>query len=333
MMKSAVVCLFLLSMLGLGVPSSAQVGETISTTEIIEESLDLSCVDMKVVGVCIWLTCTPYGCDIDYSVQVHHYMPDLTVSAYADTGENPWEDVASLSQPISELQDGGNNTEGSTVINETALRFKNVDVFGNPGIELLSSTLASTDYFCESEATMLYPYFLSVYDFFWRDPILETPLTLLNFFETVGVKTGPIATSHWGPVYPRHGFVHNGHDYKAGAVAAQRAASIVTQENQPHVYSSVIEEEYQQGYWPPGRAVAGDEDTHKWQQLVPAENTAPACHVFADEGDQLAGAIDPFMDRVNELTGYVWNLWRPYSCCSQEGAVLIAWNPEYTDQR
>jgi integrating conjugative element protein (TIGR03756 family) len=291
---------------------------------------------MKVVGVCIWLTCTPVtGCQLDYSVQVHHYMPDLTVSSYADTGENPWTDVASLSQPISELQDGGNNTEGSTVINETALRFKNVDVLGNPGITLLSQTLGNTDFFCESQAIMFYPYFLSVYDYFWRDPILETPLTILNLFETVGYKTGPITTSQWGPVYPRHGFVHNGHDYKAGAVAAQRAASIVTQRNQPHVYRPVVKRKIQnlikQGYWPPGRAVAGDEETHMWQQLLPKGNTAPACHVFADQGDQLSGPIDPFLDRVNELTGYVWNLWRPYSCCSQEGAVLIAWNPAYTN--
>lgn len=331
---------FIVLLLTVGTQATAQdggllmVGETISTDEIIEKSLEQSCIDFKVVGVCIWITCTPYtGCQFDYSVQVHHYMPDLTVSSYADTGENPWTDVAELSQPTSELQDGGNNTEGSTVINETALRFKNVDVLGNPGIELLSETLGSTDYFCESEATMLYPYFLSNFDYFWRDPILETPQTLLNFFQTVGHKTGPFTTSLWGHVFPRIGLVQNGHDYKAGAVAAQRAANIVTQENQPHVYLSVIEDTLQQGYWPPGTAIAGDEKTAKWQQLLPKDNTAPACHVFADQGDQLSGPLDPFEDRVNEATGYVWNLWRPYSCCSQEGAVLIVWNPAYTDQR
>ena len=325
--------LFLSLWLMLSMDVGAQAGETISTAAIIEESLELSCVDLQVVGVCIWLTCTNFGCDIDFSVQVHHYLPDLTVSTYADTGENPWTDVAELSQPISELQDGGNNTEGSTVINETALRFKEADVFGNPAIEGLSQALSSTDYFCESEATMMFPYFLSVYDPFWREPILETPFTLLNFFRVVGYGKAPLQTSTWGPVYPRIGLVQNGHDYKAGAVAAQRAVNIVTQEHQLHVYSTVLEDtKVQQGYWPPGEAIEGDEYYGKWQQLLPSDNTAPTCHVFADQDDQLSGFLDPFMDRTNESTGYVWNLWRPYSCCSQEGAVLIAYNPEYTDQ-
>ncbi|MEM8500662.1 MAG: TIGR03756 family integrating conjugative element protein [Pseudomonadota bacterium] len=330
-----VVWVIVLSTTSIG--ASAQIGliegETITTTEIMEESLELSCVDFKVVGVCIWLTCTPFGCALDYSVQVHHYMPDLTVSAYADTGENPWTDVARFSQPTIPLQDGGNNTEGSTVINETALRFKEADVYGNPAIQLLSKSLGNTDYFCKSEAIMMFPYFLSVYDPFWREPILETPFTLLNLFRIVGYGKAPLQTSSWGPVYPRIGLVQNGHDYKAGAVAAQRAANIVTKKKQLHVYKSVLRREFKQGYWPPGEAVEGDMETAQWQQLLPRGNTAPACHVFADKDDQLSAVLDPFMDRTNELTGYVWNLWRPYSCCERQGAVLIAYNPLYTKQK
>lgn len=332
----------LLLLVGLSGQPRAQetlVGETITTAEITARSVEMACVDFQVVGVCIWLTCTPYtGCDIDYSVQVFHYLPDVTVSSYADSGENPWVDVAALSQPVIELMDGGNNTEGSTVINETALRFKNVDVFGNPGIEAVSEALESTEYFCESEATMMFPYFLSVYDPFWREPLLETPLALLHFFtRVIGFGRAPLQSSTWGAVYPRIGFVHNAHDYKAGAVAAQRAANIVTQRYQPHVYVPVVSELpfvddiANQGYWPPGEAVEGNARTAKWQQLLPRANAAPACHVFADLDDQLGAAIDVFAARTNELTGYVWNLWRPYSCCEQKGAVLIAYNPAFTN--
>ncbi len=314
---------------------SAVSGVKLSTGEISAKTMNVSCIDYQVVGVCIWLTCTPYtGCDVDYSVQVAHYNPDVTISSYADTGENPWSDVAALSQPNSLAQGGGSNTEGSTVINETALRFKNVDAIGNPAIEAISESLEETEYYCPSEATMMYPYYLSTIDPFWREPILETLLTLRYFFRYIGFGQSPLYTSTWGPLFPRIGFVHTGHDYKSGAVTAQRVANIITKEYQPHVYIPLVDDDVDpkdlvnQGYWPPGEAVEGDATTATWQQLLPRGNSQK-CHVFADLDDQLAGPFDPFMLRLNEETGYIWNLWRPYSCCSQEGALLIAYNPAY----
>lgn len=344
MMGSARNAVLLCACLALGAAAqennpavSAISGIKLTSAQIAAKTVNLSCIDYQVVGVCIWLTCTPYtGCSADYSVQVAHYNPDLTVSSYADTGENPWREMAALSQPTLIAMGGGSNTEGSTVINETALRFKNVDAIGNPAINAISKSLEEMDYFCESEATMFFPYFLSTLDPFWREPILETPQTLLHFLRWVGFGRAPFFTSKWGPVFPRIGFVHTGHDYKSGAVTAQRVANIVTQRFQPHVYIPVVSklpfvnDIVNQGYWPPGEAVEGNARTAKWQQLLPLGNSA-TCHVFADLDDQLTGAFDPFFLRLNESTGYIWNLWRPYSCCSKKGAVLIAYNPAYTD--
>jgi len=289
-------------------------GDTISTAGIIAESANFACTEWSVVGACFWMTCTPFGCDFDFSVKVKHYIPDAVVSTYKNTGENPWSDVAFLSPPTGFARDGGSNSEGSTSRSEQALRFKNADAIGSPGT-ILFDALANSGLFCESGATFAQPYFMSSLDPNWRDPTIETPLTLLNAFRSVGK-----GASTWAGLYPRIGFVNQGHDYKAGVVTAQRAADIVTRTNQPHVYWPMVWSS-SRGYWPPGEVVEANSSTHKWQQLVPKGNSG-ACIVFPDI-DDVFSITDPFNSRVNEKSGYAWNLWRPYRCCEREGSVLL----------
>ena len=216
-------------------------------------------------------------------------------------------------------EDGGTNSEGGTVVNETALRFKNADVIGSPGVLWLQA-LSQTGFFCRPTTQPLRPYFLSTLDPGWRNPLIETPWTLRNFLRYV--RTGLIGLSTWGPVYPRTGFVHQGHDYKAGAVTVQRAADIVTRIRQPHVYFPMLNLRPRQGQFPPGAVAEGDANTHYWQQLIPAVESG-TCRVFADISDQAFAAFDPFTTRLSPNTGYAFNLWRPYRCCERVGSVLI----------
>ncbi len=292
-------------------------GDTITSTEILSQTINFSCMQWRPVGACLWMTCSPFGCDFDWSVKVRHNLPEAVVSAYPDTGENPWVDVAAYSKPTAIAQDGGSDTEGPTDNHETALRFKNADVIGSPA-SLIFRALARSGNYCRSGAQAYFPYFLSTLDYNWRDSTIETPWTIANFAR--GLRTGS-GLSYFGPIYPRVGFVMNSHDYKSAALNAQRVADITTRRGQPHIYRSMVWRT-EDGWWPPNRPVKeGDRSTHSWQQLVPKGNSRQ-CVIFPDIDDGKT-LHDPYAARLSEQTGYVWHLWRTYRCCKREGAELI----------
>lgn len=307
------LCFFLLF---LPVKSHALLGGTETTTSanILTQSANISCLAWRPVGICVWLQCTPLGCSLQRSVKVKHYIPDSVVSTYPVTGKSPWLETRSMSSPNSLAQSGGSNKEGSTTRSETALLFKHADVIGSPGTLWVS---ASSGYTCKPTTTPYFPYFISTLDHAWRDPVVETPLTLTNMSRQVSS-----GFSIWSSVYPRIGFVNQGHDYKAGAVAAQRVGDIVTRKLQPHLYIPMVAQG-RQGQWPPGALKEGDEETGKWQQLIPSSQ-ASTCRVFADQSDVTSILSDPFSLRINEVSGYSFNLWRPYRCCKQKGQTLVS---------
>ena len=290
-------------------------GETTDGATILTQSANITCLGYELIGVCVWLSCSWRGCRLATSIKVKHYIPDAVVTAYQNTGESPWVETAVYGPPSAFAQDGGSNKEGSTVNNETAFLFKNVDVIGSPG-NLWIQALRRTGFFCNPTTTPYFPYMVSTLDPNWRDPTIETPWTLINALRVV--RSG---LSTWGGVYPRMGFVHQGHDYKAGALAAQRAADITTRRHQPHIYWPMLASG-SRGQWPPGAVIEGDVDTHKWQQLIPVAE-ASECRVFADQSDHTAGPTGPFRDRLSQITGYAFNLWRPYRCCRRAGSWLI----------
>jgi len=285
---------------------------TISNTEIVTEAIDLACLDYQVVGGCVWMTCTVAGCEFDYSVKVSHRIPEAVVNAYPILGQSPWPESQSAVSPTAFAADGGASEEGGKTNREQALKFKNTEVFGSPGTAgyHLAAAGGGSLPFCTPLTWPLVPYFISTLDPNWRDPVVETPWTLANLL--TGVSAG---TSRFAGLFPRIGFVKQGHDYKASLVAAKRAAHIVRQDLQPHIYTP-LDTWYTpaQGQWPPGQ-----ETDYLWQQLVPQ---VMSCRVLPDINDTLS-LTDPYRSRVNAVTGNAWQLWRPYTCCEQEGAVLV----------
>ncbi|OLU25512.1 integrating conjugative element protein [Pseudomonas sp. PA15(2017)] len=276
----------------------------------VSSALSMDCMEYKVVGICYWLFCTNFGCSVRTSTKVRHFIPELVVSSYANTGANPWTDVASMSSPNALSQGGGNDHSSEAYSSQ---RFKNVDAIGHPGGYLLTQAASSSGYICKSGATAFMPYFLSTLDpLSWRHSIPESlyPEALIPGMREIGS-----ISSSWGHIYPRSGWVNQSNDYKAAAVIAQRAGDLVTQSGQPHIYIP-LSTQTSDGYWPPGEIKEGDISTHKWQALWPVLDDT--CAVFPN-----GGLNETFADRQAEDGAYAWAFWRPYACCERKGQIFL----------
>jgi integrating conjugative element protein (TIGR03756 family) len=285
----------------------------ITTPEIVASGLSIDCLDYTVVGVCFWLHCGWSGCSVRTSVLIKHYIPELVVSSYQNTGENPWSLMAMFSPQTSFAKSGGNSTN-SDDRTQSNLVFKNTDAIGHPGTVAFDALASGFGYSCSGGSTPFRPYFLSTLDTVaWRQGIPEMvyPQALIP-----GVRELKRTGDLWGNIYPRSGFANQVHDYKAAALMAQRTADLVTRRGQPHVYSS-LSPSRRAGYWPPPPVMEGDEDTHKWQMLRPSMSSS--CRVWPDRG-----ITDPYGSRISREGNYVWSLWRPYECCKRRGFHFIA---------
>uniref|UniRef100_UPI000A84210C TraU family protein n=1 Tax=Burkholderia pseudomallei TaxID=28450 RepID=UPI000A84210C len=80
----------------------------IDTATLIASVLSPDCLAWRIVGVCYWLSCSTFGCTVQTSVKVRHYVPDAVVSSYSRTGSNPWTEVSFMSAPLPFAQGGGN---------------------------------------------------------------------------------------------------------------------------------------------------------------------------------------------------------------------------------
>jgi len=286
----------------------------IDTASISSSALSPDCLQYRIVGICYWLLCTYFDCEVETSVQVAHYIPDAVVSSYSNTGENPWTDMASMSLSNRTAVHGGDGTTNQDHENNLA-KFKNADVIGHPAT-LFADFVSSYGYSCRAVGRPLVPYLLSTFDTLaWRYnlPEMSYPESLTPGRREIGSRA---SLNLWGNVYPRGGFLHHVDDYEAAAVVAQRAGDIVTRRGQPHVYRPILSSEpaavdEQDGYWPPGALVESDASTGMWQELVPTLSSS--CAVFPHNNT-----------RVQAKDGaYAWALWRPYSCCERRGEVFL----------
>lgn len=282
----------------------------LDTSTIVASTLSVDCLEYRVAGICFWLRCTLFGCSVESSIKVQHYIPDAVVSTYSNTGENPWEEVQDFSQANSTAQAGGDGTTNESHENNLA-KFKNADVIGHPGGWAFGPFASASGYTCEGAGAAFMPYLISNLDSVaWRYTIPESvyPESLVLGRREIGTRMG---LDLWGNVYPRGGFLHQTDDYKAAAVVAQRAGDIVTRNGQIHVYQPLLANSHD-GYWPAGALVETDASTGKWQELTPTLSNS--CAVFPHTHR-----------RIQAHQGdYAWTLWRPYSCCEREGQIFLS---------
>jgi len=281
----------------------------IDSATVTTSSLSPACLVYRVVGVCYWLRCSAFGCKVKTSLKVRHYVPDAVVSAYSNTGANPWREVALTSPANTTAQGGGDSTINQNHEN-TLLKFKNADVIGHPGTLLFSRFASQFGYSCAGAGVPFMPYLLSTFDTLaWRYNLPEMlyPEALIPGRREVGsMASGDV----WGNLYPRGGFVQQADDYKASAVVAQRAGDAITRRGQPHLYQPLLAKA-KPGYWPAEALHESNASSGQWQRLQP--DLSMNCAVFPH-----AGVLPQAEDGA-----YVWALWRPYSCCKKQGQLFL----------
>jgi len=311
--------------------------ETISTAGIISASASIACMKYRVIGLCFWYD----NHDVEVSLKVGHYNPDLVVSAYNGIGGNPWVEakavygtaqVAGASAVFATLGGivpvpggGMNRNSGAGTTNKKSHKnfiFKEADAIGHPSAAL--SLIGSMGgYICPSQAYPLYPYMLSSLDALsWRLGLPESiyPQALIPGMREIGQF--PVNT--WGAVYPRSGFVTQHSPSKAAAVIAQRSGDIVTRRWQPHVYTPItsgprLGSRGMKVWYPTAPLMEGQEKTGKWQMLVP--NKENSCSTFGT--NDIATVAGWGGGKVSSSGDYAWNLWRPYKCCRDRGHFLF----------
>lgn len=325
----------------LWIPLSGITG-TITTAQILAQtsSAALTCMRWMPVGLCFWLRCSLYECNVETSIKVGHYQPDAVVSSYNELGGNPWIEIRStlglaqksaasgllgslLAVPI---ESAGNRTEGGRGNKDHRnLIFRETDLIGHP-LSTLSGMVANTGYLCDSQTTAFFPYFMSGLDALaWRLEIPEMfyPASLVPGLREIG--TWPLQT--WGGVYPRTGWTTQAEEPKAAAINAQRAGDIATRVGQPHIYVPITGgASASQRVWRPAPLVEDNPATGEWQMLLPKPESN--CRVFGT--NDLASPIGWGGGRVDAGGDYVWNLWRPYSCCERQGQLFLYdlnWTP------
>ena len=304
---------FLLLAALLWIPVSGSAG-TINTAQIVSQttSAALSCMRWMPVGICFWLRCSVYECDVETSIKVGHFQPDAVVSSYNELGGNPWTEIRStlgLAQQSAAngllgsllsvtIESAGNRTEGGQGNKDHRnLIFRESDVIGHP----------------------VYPYFMSGLDALsWRMEIPEMfyAASLIPGLREIG--DWPLQT--WGGVYPRTGWTTQAEEPKAAAINAQRAGDIVTRDSQPHIYQQIeSSSSSDQRVWSPGPLKENDPATGEWQMLLPKAESS--CAVFGT--NDLASVNGWGGGRVDTGGDYAWNLWRPYQCCERKGQFFL----------
>lgn len=316
------------------------VAGTISTAEILSNttSAAVTCMQWRPIGICFWLRCTIYSCDVETSIKVGHYNPDLVVGVYNELGANPWTEMKSILNGIQSsaangmmsamvpVESAGNRTEGSPDGEDHKnLIFRETDAIGHP-LSSLSGVVSGTGYLCESQTTAFLPYFQSALDAFvwrWGIPEMFYPASLVPGMREIG--DWPLQT--WGGVYPRTGWTIQAEEPKAAAINAQRAGDIVTRTGQTHLYIPITDSGSSgQKVWPPGPLKEKDRRTGTWQMLLPIAESS--CGVFGE--NDLATTEGWGGGKVDAEGDYIWNLWRPYKCCERKGQVFlysIDWMP------
>jgi integrating conjugative element protein (TIGR03756 family) len=257
------------------------------------------CTQFRVVGLCIWIICTNFGCDIDVTIKYGHFNPDVLVAINHEEGVDRTEDP---------------NRVDTQNRNHNNLIFQDATVYGHP---------LTGQIYCPSNTSAANPYF---------DSELDTPSWHWGGLDSLTTaaaipgqrEIGDWPTNTWGAVYPRTGWTIQHSEPKAAAVVAQRVGDIITRSGEPHIYDSILgnpifiaDEKFT---WSPDSLVENSNEEGWWQPTAPdLENE---CLIFGE--NDTADKTGWGGGRVAEDGNYTYTLWRPYTCCEIDDGVLIA---------
>ena len=127
------------------VPLSAS---AFSTANLLSDSVSAlsSCLNYRVKGVCFFLLCTPWGCEIETSIRVSHYLPEVVVSTYQHPSGHPWTDwgktVSTYGWKLGarimgrEIDSQGETSADHHYDKTSLVTFKSADAYGNPAAHI-----------------------------------------------------------------------------------------------------------------------------------------------------------------------------------------------------
>ena len=196
-----------------------------------------SCSNIRLIGLCFWLVCDGFWCDIEVPPKWGSYHPDAVVPAYAQTALTPWVEMRPVMAAFAAAASsaagaiggswslgGGEQVDRARDQEGARMLFREADVIGHP----LGPLPVIFGISCPAPIVPFMPYFVSSIDGLgWRLPELEWllyPSSLIPGLREIG--HWPMNT--WGPVHPRTGYLLTPDPAKAGAVAAQRAGDLPT---------------------------------------------------------------------------------------------------------
>lgn len=326
-----ILCSSLAIVFGASSSARAAVGDTTTSQALIAQAVasfpNPACGAWHVSGVCFWLKCTMFGCDVKTSTRYSNRQPDVVVSTYHDSIFHPWPEIGiplanAASGAASSILGGMFDSAGmmfKTGRTDMQRKFKDGDVVGHPAASM------SFGVTCPGAATTYFPYYQSLLDTYtWRG-ILPVELLYPPSFIPGLREVGVTGVNTWGSVYPRTGELVQQHPVKNAAVLSQRIADFVTRTGQPHVYfnlkSGGISSRNNQRVWDPP-PVQETVPLNVWQLSAPIIGAAStSCSPF---GMPDLGPISYGDFSTSASMGYAYTLWRPYACCKKKGMFLFA---------
>lgn len=304
------------------IPSVSMASNSMSTVSITTDTLEAlpSCLKYKIVGVCFWLVCG-FGCSIETTPKVDHYLPDVVDTVYPKYGSDPWPvvnhtiDLAGHAAGSAvfkttdgyEMKSGNFNSAGS---HDSDIKLKEVDVVGNPALAILH-----WHYLLNGQATPMVPYYQSQLDASaWRSGLLEQlyPQSWIPAYEDVGT----FLVNDWGSTYPRAGFLMQDNIGKAGAVLAVRGGNIATTESFDHIHKDLDSNACPEEDCTTAGPILSQAPKIEWQMLLP--NEQDSCT------DRIDTSAHPIWTKDQKLDqSYSWIVWREYrGCINGDGTYL-----------
>ena len=255
------------------------------------------CTQFRVVGVCIWIVCTAFGCDIDVTIKYGHFNPDVIVSITNEQGVDRVEDSVR------------NDTHNR---NHNNLIYQDAKAYGHP---------LTGQIYCPSNTSAGSQYFSSKVDIpSWRYGGLDslTKSALVPGIQEIGVWP----KNTWGALYPRTGWTIQHSEPKSAAVVAQRVGDFITRKSEPHVYKTILGNPIfvadHKITWSPSSLILNSNEEGWWQPTTPK---LESCLLFGinDTSDKTGWGGG----RVAKNGEYRHALWRPYTCCEIDDGALI----------
>lgn len=321
-MRKAILSIFIAATLATNAAYAEAPPSTITGVGIVGDAVShyLDYSQMKVIGICLWYQMTWLGPQVEPTLEMDEYQPDLVVSVFDQPGDDPWVEANTFVDPVAhacgsasvsatygdDLNYGGNNAMPQ--VNDQGIRTYVVDVVGNPFMFI------KTPWMLKSDTTPYVPYYSSDLDAAMDRMGLAEALQL-NTYNPFGYYVGPSMFSNWGYLYPRVMTIDQPNNYEGSVLAALHAAAIVTNHNYLHVVKGT-DDSCGINCAVSNVTISGSNET--WEEVYPLDKQIQL-------GEMDIGSLIPVGSQDNQAGNgnYVFQVWRHYRGCVQGTGNLI----------